>query len=77
MTIKEYYKELENHDWYYSFSDDDTMYKRGYENELKLKKMAENLEKYQNLYAAFSAYKFSGNAWGTKRKLKPKLKDFK
>lgn len=76
MDIQEYFRELEKHDWYYSFSDDNGAYRRGHENEMRLKAIAAESEKHQRLYDGFMAHFSSGDAWGTPKQPKPTLEDF-
>lgn len=44
MTLEEYQKELLLHDWYYHMSDDQSVYNKGYNNELALRMIAKNME---------------------------------
>lgn len=76
MDIEQFFQELEKHDWYYPFSDDGGVYRRGHENEIRLKGIAAQSERHQKLYDAFMAHYASGDAWGTEKQPKPKLADF-
>lgn len=76
MDISEYYKQLEAHDWYYSFSDDSRAYNAGHDNEKRLYALRGESEKHAALYDAFLAHKSSGKPWGTQEQPKPNLSDF-
>lgn len=75
MTLKEFYQELEKHDWYYDMSDDHGVWERGTANKRRLEGIAEESEEHRKLYEGFSQHYFSGEPWGTEKKPKPVLKE--
>lgn len=73
MTLSEYYDLLTSHDWYYAFSDDIRVYRKGEKQEMYLAGIAKrNGISFQNLFDAFHEYHFSGQPYGTMKKDKPK-----
>lgn len=73
MTLQEFYKELEKHDWYYYFSDDMGVDRRGAANLKRLESIAlEGGQTYQDLMKAYGDHMFSGQPWNTPRAPKPK-----
>jgi len=56
MTIKEYYVELNNHDWMYEMSDDFTAWRNGKTRQNKLKEIAKTDPALQELYDGFEAW---------------------
>ena len=54
MTLSEYYEALEDHDWFYTLSDDHKVYMRGlmYEVELLMTAEIHGIE-FKNLYTDF------------------------
>jgi len=72
VTLSEYYDLLEEHDWYYAFSDDMRIYSKGEKQEMYLTGVAQrNGISFQNLYDAFHHYHFSGQQFGTVKADKP------
>lgn len=71
MTLQELWDQLNRHDWTYMYSDDPSVYSRGYDQEQKLKKLAKTVEKGEELYVQFHNYHFSGEHYGTKKEPKP------
>jgi hypothetical protein len=76
MTLRELYRELEAHDWYYMMSDDSRVYERGNETQRELKAASARIPGGLELFDAFQAFHGSGPAWGTPKKPKPNLADF-
>lgn len=50
MSEEDYKKLLEDHDWYYSYSDSPKVYDKGLENEKKLLAIAKTDKALQKLY---------------------------
>lgn len=65
MTLKEFYKELESHDWFYAFSDDHRYWSSGVQNYKRLEKIAEESPAHQKLLKDYHEYIFSGPTFGT------------
>ncbi len=76
MNRKHFFDELCGHDWFYSFSDDHTAYNHGYQERLRLEKIAEEDETLKRMLKDFIAHKYSGDSWETPRKPKPEFKDY-
>lgn len=68
MTIKEFYKLLEQHDWWYDFSDDKSVFMKGYMSEKKIIKAFTEQEEFKPLYKEYVKY-INGE------RLKPVLKE--
>ena len=76
-SIVEYYEMLKNHDWYYSFSDDHSVYTKGTAEMVHLRNIA--LEKgldYQRMWNQFNEAYFSGEPWGTEKVEIPRLNEY-
>lgn len=72
MNIVEFYKELERHDWYYCWSDDSGVYRRGEADWNRLEGIAKaGGTSYVRLMTDFSKHMCSGPAWGTVKLPKP------
>ena len=56
LTWRSFWDMLANHDWYYSFSDDHSVYKAGTKSEARIKKLAEQHPVMQNMYKAWEDY---------------------
>lgn len=56
MNIQEFWDKLVSHDWYYSFSDDYGVYKRGQANQDKLRNIASSSPEHRTLYDQFRDY---------------------
>ena len=64
------------HDWYFQFSDDFSVWKRGAAAESQIKALARQSERFQAVYDAHLAYYFSGGAFGNIKTAAPKKSDF-
>lgn len=54
MTREEFYKELENHDWTYSYSDDFSVYQRGHANIKRLREIASQSQELGELFQDYA-----------------------
>lgn len=76
VSLKQYYKMLVKHDWYYRNSDDMLVYNQGTMYEVELAKIAEKGgQPYKDLLAAFLNHFFSGPAFSNEVAPLPKLAD--
>lgn len=71
MTLSEFYSKLENHDWYYMFSDDVNVHTEGFWSEHYLFRIADGNPEFIDLYERFKLHHFSGEGFGTERAPKP------
>lgn len=69
--LREFYDELEKHDWYYSYSDDHRVWKKGEAAWKALVAKGNQSEAHQELLDGFQAYHFGGEAFGTEPQPKP------
>ena len=69
--IAEFWKFCESHDWYYSFSDDNRVWRRGTEQRKWLETQAAGNADLNAIYTAFHDYHFSGKSFGTAQTPKP------
>lgn len=60
MTLSEFYTELGYHDWYYEYSDDHGVWRRGREDYGRLVSIAKESPEHQKLFEDYSAYVFTG-----------------
>lgn len=70
-TLAEYYDMLSRHDWYYAYSDDGSVFRRGEAANQKLAAIAKTSPEHAALLAGYKQYYFSGKPWGTERAPKP------
>jgi hypothetical protein len=52
MNLKEFKKKLEEHDWFYIFSDDTRKYDKGHASEMELKRLSYGKKTYLKAYEA-------------------------
>jgi hypothetical protein len=76
MTLQEYYKELKQHDWYYDWSDDHTVWTKGRDNLNRLIGITRESRQHEELYIMFKEHHFSGKPFGTEKKQLLTLEDF-
>lgn len=72
-SLKAYYEMLDHHDWYYSYSDDGGVYRRGSKNEDIIKDYSHTSPEHYKLYSDFCAHYFNGPAWSTVQPPKPEM----
>lgn len=75
-SLSEYFAKLREHDWYYDFSDDPHVWKRGNTERKHLEAASASSKLHEKMWDAFNAYYFNGEPWGTKKPPMPKLEDF-
>lgn len=74
ISIQDFYQLLDDHDWYYQFSDDDRVYRRGAASMIGLMNIAANNgPEYKALLEAFNMHYFSGKPWKTPKAPKPDM----
>jgi len=76
-SIVEYFEMLKNHDWYYDFADDHSVWEAGKLEHKRLERIA--LEKqldYLRMWLQFNQAMFSGEPWGTPKVEIPRLNDY-
>lgn len=71
IELQEFYDKLERFDWYYEWSDDGKVYRKGQEEARKLSREASGDPGKLDLYKAFKEYVSSGPAFNTEQKPKP------
>lgn len=77
MNTEQFFNELSGHDWYYTFSDDHGVYSKGYQDRLRLEKIAaEEDETLRRMLKDFVSYKYSGKPWDTPQEPKPELSNY-
>ena len=72
MKLQEFYDLLEQHDWYYDYSDDFSIYSCGLENYKNLQRLSLLSKQHEELFVAYRKHKSTGKPWGTKQLPKPK-----
>jgi hypothetical protein len=60
LTLREYWTALRHHDWYYEYSDDNNVWRRGRDKETELNIMAENSPAHNEIWEAFTAWSRDG-----------------
>jgi len=64
MDIKDYDKRLRNHDWYFTWSDDYSVYSRGDRDRKELIRITEESPAHAELFNAYNMHYFSGDQFG-------------
>lgn len=70
-SLQSYYDALEQFDWFYHFSDDHRVWKKGEAASKKIKYLANQSPEHADLYRRFHKHHFSGEPWGTEKEPKP------
>jgi hypothetical protein len=60
MTLKEYWKILNGHDWYYNYSDDQRVWRAGCDAQKRIEGIAKESPEHQALYSGFHSHYFYG-----------------
>ena len=76
ISLEAFWNVLCRHDWYFEFSDDFSVWKRGAESESQVKTIASQSDQHQAVYDAHLAYYFGGASFGTNRPDEPQKSDF-
>ena len=72
MTLTEYYDVLDKHDWFYDFSDDRKVRRKGQQKEHEIMMIASAYgDKYLALYQHFHLHHFSGDSFNLPKAPKP------
>lgn len=71
MSLHEYYLALERFDWFFEYSDDPGVYRRGIEAQKALERTAGTSPEHAKLLADYRAHIFSGPAFGKPKADKP------
>ena len=58
--LKEYYRQLTFHDWFYEYSDDHSVWQRGSDKERQLMSDARKDKRAEQLFEAYRNYMFKG-----------------
>jgi ribonucleotide reductase alpha subunit len=56
VTLKEYWEQLNAHDWYYEMSDDHRVWKAGFREQTRLEELAKQSKEHAALFNAFAAH---------------------
>lgn len=65
IDLKAYDKRLNNHDWYYQWSDHHGTWARGENDYTEIKRLASTSPEHKLLFEAYSKHAFTGKPWGT------------
>jgi hypothetical protein len=76
MNVKEFYEQLESHNWHYCLSDDFDEYDKGLANQTRLFSLTQSNPILRKLFKEFQRHHFSGSVFGITRYPKPILKNF-
>lgn len=72
MNLADYWDGLNRHDWYYMYSDNDSVYRKGSENEARLARISKESPEHAKLWEGFNKHHFSGLPWKTPKAPKPR-----
>ena len=67
MTLNEFYDALKRHDWYYMYSDDGSVSRRGWDNHQVLTRTAKESVEHQAMFDGFKAHYTSGIGFGNEQ----------
>lgn len=71
-SLKEFYDLLERHDWFYSYSDDHSVWLAGTRRVDELRAIAaKGGQEYADLLKAYEDHMFTGKSWNTEQAPKP------
>ena len=73
MTLIEFYRLLDGHDWYYPYDDDHRVWEDGNKINDKIQVIKHSSAEHLALYENFLKHKFSGSPWGTRKAPKPEI----
>lgn len=76
MTVEEFFKMCETHDWYYAWSDDNRVWRRGEDAFDKIHAVAKSNSLFAEILQAFKDFYFRGEAWNNERGPKPVLSNY-
>jgi len=77
ITLEDYFKALQKHDWYFKNSDDHTAFKNGHADRQLLDSIAAREGgKFKEMLHDFNEHYFTGQPWGTIKAPKPKLEGY-
>lgn len=58
-SLKEFWDQLNNHDWYYQYSDDNSVWRRGQAAREGLQRAAKTSPEHQKMYDGFFSHVFN------------------
>lgn len=76
MTLEQFFDALKYFDWYYSFSDDGGVYRRGAVREEELRRIGHTSPAHQRMIDDWSKHMFTGESWNTPRAPEPVLSNY-
>jgi len=71
--IETFFKRCANFDWFYSYSDDNNVWRRGEKNFKQLQEDSLQSPLFSSIFTDWREYNFNGESWGTQRPAKPEL----
>jgi len=71
MSLQEFFDELEKHDWYYEYSDDQRVWDKGNTNSKRLSGISEESEEHKKLYKDYTNHMYSGETFEKEKIPKP------
>jgi hypothetical protein len=71
MNLSDFYNALEAHDWYFDYSDDHSVWKRGVAARDALVAASKESPEHTALFKAYREHMFTGKPWGNEKAPKP------
>lgn len=71
ISLRDYWDSLNRHDWYYDYSDDHGVWKRGSSERSRLRALSMQSREHRDMFDKFHAHYFSGEGFGTSKQPKP------
>jgi hypothetical protein len=72
LSLRDYWDELDGHDWFHAMSDDGSVWRAGQNHLTYLESEANNSPEHKKLFKEFQDHIYSGKSWKTPEKPKPK-----
>lgn len=71
VSLVDFWDMLNRHDWFYTYSDDHSVYRRGQAHQDALEAVSKQSPEHAALFKGFHNYHFSGKPWNTPQEPKP------
>ncbi len=71
MELRDYYDELEKHDWFYEMTEDHRVWQLGNRASARIARISKESPEHEALRSAYHKHVFSGPNWGTEKASKP------
>lgn len=77
ISLSDYFRRLEQADWYYDFSDDHRVWSRGSVQMAELRGLSDQSPQHKLMWSAWHDHMFGGPTWGRPEVPRPVLDNYK